>query len=173
MVVLDVSSGLTGAIDVPVHPEEIAKAAAPFALPAPVATTPYLELPDKVKAPSPPKVVASVTFHLGASASGTLDWSGDSLVYHPAGDMPLDQSARGFSSYAFGGRYHCQDGHFVSVDPADGEPEMRFTFHNHNGRQLVVDLKGEQPVYVGDLPIDPGAQTLFDQVWKLSHCQGQ
>ena len=173
MVVLDVSSGLTGAIDVPVRAEEIAKAAAPLALPAPVATTPYLELPDKVKAPSPPKVVASVTFHLGAGASGTLDWSGDSLVYHPSGDMPLDQSAKGFSSYAFGGRFHCQDGHFVAVDPADGEPEMRFTFHNHNGKQLVVDLKGEQPVYVGDLPVDPSAQPLFDQVWKLSHCQGE
>jgi hypothetical protein len=38
---------------------------------------------------------------------------------------------------------------------------------------LVVDLKGEQPVYVGDLPVDPGAQPLFEQVWKLSHCQEQ
>jgi VWFA-related protein len=171
MVVLDVSSGLTGAIDVPVRPEEIAKVTAPAAPPAPVVTTPYLELPDKVKAPSPPKVVASVTFHLGSGASGTLDWSGDSLVYKPAGDMPLDQSANGFSGYAFGGRFHCQDGHFVPVDPADGEPQLRFTFHNHNGKQLVVDLKGEQPVYVGDLPVDPGAQPLFNQVWKLSHCQ--
>jgi len=172
-VVLDLSSGLTGAIDIPVLPAEIAKATAPVVPAAPIVTTPYLELPDKVKAPSPPKVVASVTFHLGAGASGTLDWSGDSLVYHPAGDMPLDQSAKGFYSYAFGGRFHCQDGHFVSADPADGEPEMRFTFHNHNGKQLVVDLKGEQPVYVGDLPVDPSAQPLFDRVWKLSHCQAQ
>jgi VWFA-related protein len=173
MVVLDVSSGLTGAIDVPVRPEEIAKVTAPVAPPAPVATTPYLELPDKVKPPSPPKVVASVTFHLGSGASGTVDWSGDSLVYHPAGDMPLDQSAKGLSGYAFGGRFHCQDGHFVPVDPADGEPQLRFTFHNHSGKMLVVDLKGEQPVYVGDLPVDPSAQPLFEQVWKLSHCQEQ
>jgi hypothetical protein len=141
--------------------------------PASVATTPYLELPDKVKAPSPPKVVASVTFHLNSGASGTLDWSGDSLLYHPAGDMPLAQAANGFSSYAFGGRFHCQDGHFVPVDPADGDPALRFTFHNHNGKMLVVDLKGEQPVYVGDLPVDPSAQPLFDQVWKSSHCQGE
>jgi VWFA-related protein len=173
MVVLDVSSGLTGAIDVPVRPEEIAKVTAPVAPPAPVATTPYLELPDKVKPPSPPKVVASVTFHLGSGASGTVDWSGDSLFYHSEGDMPLDQSAKGFSGYAFGGRFHCQDGHFVPVDPADGEPQLRFTFHNHSGKMLVVDLKGEQPVYVGDLPVDPGAQPLFEQVWKLSHCQEQ
>jgi VWFA-related protein len=173
LVVLDVSSGLTGAIDVPVLPAEIAKATAPVVPPAPVVTTPYVELPDKVKASSPPKVVASLTFHLNSGASGTLDWSGDSLIYHPAGDMPLGPAADGFSSYAFGGRFHCQDGHFVPVDPADGEPVMRFTFHNHNGKMLVVDLKGEQPVYLGDLPVDPSAQTLFEQVWKSSHCREQ
>ena len=173
LVVLDVSSGLTGAIDIPVLPSEIATATTPVQLPAPVVTTPYLELPDKVKAPSPPKVVASVTFHLNSGASGTLDWSADSLLYHPAGDMPLDQAANGFFGYAFGGRFHCQDGHFVPVDPADGEPALRFTFHNHNGKMVVVDLKGEQPIYLGDLPVDPSAQPLFDLVWKSSHCQAQ
>jgi VWFA-related protein len=173
LVVLDVSSGLTGAIDIPVLPSEVAKATTPVLPPAPVVTTPYLELPDKVNAPSPPKVVASVTFHLNSGASATLDWSGDSLLYHPAGDMPLDQAAKGFSSYAFSGRFHCQDGHFVPVDTAEGEPMLRFTFHNHNGKMVVVDLKGEQPVYLGDLPVDPTAQSLFDQVWKSSHCQAQ
>jgi hypothetical protein len=173
LVVLDVSSGLTGAIDIPVLPAEIANATARAVPPTPVATTPYVELPDKVKAPSPPKVVASLTFHLNSGASGTLDWSGDSLLYQPAGDMPLGTAANRFSSYAFGGRYHCQDGHFVPVDPAVGEPALRFTFHNHNGKMLVVDLKGEQPVYLGDLPVDPSAQTLFEQVWKSSHCHEQ
>jgi VWFA-related protein len=173
LVVLDVSSGLTGAIDIPVLPSEIAKATAPVPPPAPVVTTPYLELPDKVKAPSPPKVVASLTFHLNSGASGTLDWSSDSLLYHPEGDMPLDQAAKGFSSYAFGGRFHCQDGHFVAVDPADADPALQFSFHNHSGKLVVVDLKGDQPVYLGDLPVDPSAQSLFDQVWKSSHCQDQ
>jgi len=173
LVVLDVSSGLTGAIDIPVLPSEIAMATASIPPPAPVVTTPYLELPDKVKAPSPPKVVASLTFHLNSGASGTLDWSGDSLLYHPEGEMPLDQAAKGFSSYAFGGRFHCQDGHFVAVDSADGDPALQFTFHNHSGKLVVVDLKGEQPVYLGDLPVDPSAQSLFDQVWKSSHCQEQ
>ena len=173
LVVLDVSSGLTGAIDIPVLPSEIAKARETVPPPAPVATTPYLDLPDKVKAPSPPKVVASVTFHLNSGASGTLDWSGDSLLYQPAGEMPLTQAANGFSSYAFGGRFHCQDGHFVPLDSGDGEAALRFTFHNHNGKMVVVDLKGEQPIYLGDLPVDPSAQSLFDQVWKSSHCQAQ
>jgi len=172
-VVLDVSSGLTGAIDVPVNPSEIAKSAPPAPPPAPIVTTPYVELPDKVKPPSPPKVVESLTFHLKSGTSGTLDWGGDSLLYRQEGDMPLDQSASGFSGYAFGGRFHCQDGHFVPVDPADGAPEMRFTFHNHSGKLVVVDLKAEQPVYLGDLPVDPSAQSFFDRVWKTSHCQEQ
>ncbi len=173
LVVLDVSSGLTGAIDVPITAEELAKAATPVAPPAPVVTTPYVELPDKVKGSSEPKIVASVTFHLGADASGTLDWSGDALLYHPAGDMPLNQAATGFFGYALGGRFHCQDGGLVPVDPADGQPALRFTFHNHSGKVVVVDLKGEQPVYVGDLPVDPSAQSLFEQVWKSGHCSAE
>jgi VWFA-related protein len=177
MVVLDVSSGLTGAIDIPVRAPEIAKAAppAPFELPppAPVATTPYVELPDKVKGSSPPKVVASLTFHLGAAASGTVDWSGDTVTYQAAGDMPLDKSASGFAGYAFGNRFHCQDGHFVPINADDGEPVLRFTFHNHSGKMVVVDLKGEQPVYLGDLSVDPSAQSFFEEVWKSSHCQQQ
>ncbi len=87
--------------------------------------------------------------------------------------MPLEQAAGGFFSYAFSGRFHCQDGHFVPVNSEDGEPALRFTFHNHSGKMVVVDLKGDQPVYLGDLPVDPSAQPFFDRVWQLSHCQGQ
>jgi VWFA-related protein len=173
LVVLDVSSGLTGAIDIPVLPTDIAKAKEPVRLPPAVATTPYLELPDKVKGSSAPKIVASLTFHLNPSVSGTLDWSGDSLLYNPEGDMPLDKAADAFSGYAFSNRFHCQVGHYVPVDPTDGEPVMRFTFHNHGGKMVVVDLKGDQPVYVGDLPVDPSAQSFFEQVWKEDHCQAQ
>ncbi|HTC62601.1 MAG TPA: VWA domain-containing protein [Candidatus Saccharimonadales bacterium] len=171
LVVLDVASGLTGAIDIPVLPSEIAKATAPIVPPAPVATTPYVEFPDKVKGPPQPKIVESLTFHLDTSVSGTLNWKGDSLLYQTAGDMPLDKAAGGFASYAFGGRFHCQDGHFVPLDAADGEPVLRLTFHNHSGKVLVVDLKGEQAVFIGDLPVDPSAQTFFEQVWKVSHCR--
>jgi VWFA-related protein len=174
LVVLDVDSGLTGAIDIAVLPSEMAKATtvvAPAVPAAPVVTTPYVEFPDKAKGPSQPKIVESLTFRLNASSAGSLNWKGDSLVYQVEGDMPLDKSANAFSGYAFGGRFHCQDGHFVAVDAADGEPALRFTFHNHSGKVLVVDLKGDQPVYVGDMPVDPSAQTFFEQVWKGSHCQ--
>jgi VWFA-related protein len=173
MVVLDVSSGLTGAIDIPVRAEEIAKAAAPVTPPAPVESTPYVELPDKVKGASQPKILASLTFHLGSAASGTLDWGGDALTYQEVSDMPLDKSAGAFSGYAFGGRFHCQEGHFVPVDSGDGEPVLHFTFHNHQGKMAVVDLKGDQPSYLGDLAVDPSAQALFDLVWKAAHCQQQ
>jgi VWFA-related protein len=171
LVVLDASSGLTGAIDVPVLPAEIAKAREVVQPPAAVASTPYVELPDKVKGPSVPRVLASLTFHLGSAVSGTLDWSAESLLYQSVGDMPLGQAAKGFTGYAYGGRFHCQDGHFVPEEPAEGEPALRFTFHNHTGKMVVVDLKGDQPVYVGDLPVDPTAQSFFEQVWKLSHCR--
>lgn len=171
LAVLDLSSGLTGAIDIPVSASEIAKATKPVELPVPVATTPYVELPDKVKGSSEPKILASLTFHLGSNASGTLDWSGDTVLYRQEGDMPLDQSAGGFSSYAFGGRFSCRDGHFSPMNSSDDAPAMRFTFHNHNGKRVVVDLKGDAPVYVGDLDVDPSAQAFFDQLWKSSHCQ--
>jgi hypothetical protein len=59
------------------------------------------------------------------------------------------------------------------VDSTDSEPALRFTFHNHNGKMVVVDLKGEQPVYLGDLSVDSSAQSLFDRVWKSSHCLAQ
>jgi hypothetical protein len=173
LVVLDVSSGLTGAIDIPVSAAELAKAREVVQPPPQMASTPYVELPDKVKGPSSPKIVASLTFHLGSAASGTLDWSGDSLQYQQTGQMPLGQAANGFTGYAFGGRFHCEDGRFVAVDSSDGEPALRFAFHNHTGKMVVVDLKGEQPVYVGDLPVDPTAQSFFEQVWKSSHCQAQ
>lgn len=176
--VLDVSSGLTGAIDIPVSASEIAKAAAPAEpppapAPAPIVTTPYAELPDKVKGSSPPKVVSSLTFHLGPSASGTLDWSGDALKYETTGNMPLEKSAGGFAGYAFGGRFECQSGRFAPLNPGDDAPLLRFTFHNNSGKLVVVDLKGDQPTYIGDLPVDPTAQSFFDQLWKSSHCQGQ
>jgi hypothetical protein len=171
MVVLDISSGLTGAIDISVRPAEVAKAAAPVVPPAPVESTPYVELPDKVKGASQPKVLASLTFHMGSDASGTLDWSGDTLTYQAVGDMPLAKSAGAFFGYAFGERFHCVDSHFVPVESGDSDPVLHFTFHNHNGKMAVVDLKGDQPIYLGDLSVDPSAQPFFDQVWKSSHCQ--
>ena len=173
LVVLDVSSGLTGAIDIPVSAAELAKAREAVQPPPQVASTPYVELPDKVKGNSPPKILASLTFHLGAAASGTLDWSGDTLLYQSAGEMPLAQAANGFAGYAFGGRFHCQESRYVPLDATDGAPALRFTFHNHTGKMVVVDLKGDAPVYVGDLPVDSTAQSLFEQVWKFSHCQAQ
>jgi hypothetical protein len=137
-VVLDVSSGLSGAIDIPVSAAEIASAEKPVPPPAPIVTTPFVELPDKVKGAPQPKVVESLTFHSGAGEAGTLSWKGDSVVFE--GNLSLDLAASGFSGYAFGGRFHCAESHFVGVDPADGVPELHFTFHNHSGKVVVVDL---------------------------------
>ena len=171
MVVLDVSSGLTGAIDIPVRPSDVAKAAPSAEPPAPVATTPYVEFPDKVKGASEPKVMASVTFHFGASAFGVLDWSGDVVKYQTNGEMPVEKSAEGFTGYAFSSRFRCEGGQFVPADPADAAPLLRFTLHNNSGKVVVVDLKGDQPLYLGDLPVDTSAQGFFNEVWKSAHCK--
>lgn len=171
LVVLDASSGLTGAIDIPVRPSDAAKAVSPAEPLAPVVTTPYVEFPDKVKGSSEPKVIASVTFHFGGSASGVLDWSGDAVKYQANGEMPLEKSAVGFTGYAFSSRFRCEGGQFAPVDPADAAPLLRFTLHNNSGKLVVVDLKGDQPLYLGDLPVDPSGQGFFDEVWKSVHCK--
>jgi VWFA-related protein len=169
-VILDVTSGLAGAIDVPVLASEIAQASAP----APVVTTPFLDILDKERTPAQPKPMKSMNFRLPSSGqSGSLDWDGDILLYR--GDLPLDKAAVGFSSFAFGDRFRCLSGRFVSVDSAGNEagpdPVLKFTFHNHDGKVVTVDLNGDQPEYQGDLVVDPTAKSLFDQVWKSSHCQ--
>ncbi len=169
-VILDVTSGLAGAIDVPVLPGEIAQAAAPV----PLVTTPFLEIPDKERTPAQPKPMKSMNFHLVSSGqSASLDWDGDTLLFQ--GDLPIDKAAAGFSSFAFGDRFRCLSGRFVSVDSAGNEagndPILKFTFHNHDGKVVTVDLNGDHPEYQGDLTVDPSARPLFDQVWKSSHCQ--
>jgi VWFA-related protein len=174
-VILDVPTGLAGAIDIPVQASEIAQASAPGQLP-PLATTPFLEIPDKEKPPAQPKPMKSMNFHLASSGqSGALDWDGDVLLYK--GDLPVDKAASGFSSFAFGDRFRCVSGRFVSVDSAGNEagpdPVLKFAFHNHDGKIVIVDLNGQQPEYQGDLVVDPSARSLFDLVWKSSHCQSQ
>jgi hypothetical protein len=37
----------------------------------------------------------------------------------------------------------------------------------------TVDLKGAQPEYSGDLPVDSTAKAFFERVWRLAHCQAQ
>ena len=117
----------------------------------------------------PPKEAGSLVFHTNTGMSGAIDWNGDVLLYE--GQIPIEQSANAFFGFVYGDRFHCDSGRLVSNYPAGGEPLLRYTFHNHNGKVLTVDLKGDHPEYSGDLAIDPSAKLIFDQVWKSGHCQ--
>jgi hypothetical protein len=116
-----------------------------------------------------PRATGALTFNLPSGQSGTLDWNGDSLLYR--GDMPIGQSASAFFNYAFGARFHCQAGTLVPNDAAGGEPKLQVVVGNHDGKIATVDLKGEQPQYSGDLPVDPTARVFFDRVSRLTQCQ--
>ncbi len=100
---------------------------------------------------------------------GALDWNGDALIYQ--GDLDIEQSAPAFFSYAFGAKYQCQSGNLVSIDSASQRlPKLQVTFRNHDGKIAVVDLKGAEPQYSGDLPVNSDVRAFFDRVWQLSHC---
>jgi hypothetical protein len=93
------------------------------------------------------------------------------LLYR--GDLPIEQTASAFFDYAFGMKFTCSGGKLAPKDPATGEAKLQFIVGNHNGKVATVDLKGAQPDYSGDLPVDPTARAFFERVWRLSHCQPQ
>ncbi len=174
-VVLDVPTGLTGALDIPIRPGEPEIAAAPArpAAPAAVAVSAVLAIPDKDTPQQvwQPRATGALTFGVPSGQSGTLDWNGDVLLYR--GDLPLEQSTSAFFNYAFGARFHCAAGNLVPIDPAGSAPKLQFIAGNHDGKIATVDLKGERPQYSGDLPVDPTAQAFFERIWQLTRCQGR
>jgi VWFA-related protein len=167
-VVLDLPSGVSGAVDVPIRPQDIdaVKQPPPPAPPANVTAPAMVDIPDKG---SPALVADTLKFSVPSGHTGSLNWKADALVY--AGDLPLAASAPAFFNYAFGAKFRCQSAKLISVDPAGGEAKLQATFRTQNGKQTTVDLKGAQPEYSGDLAIDSSAKEFFDQVWKLAHCQ--
>ena len=172
-VVVDIPTGLTGALDVPVRPADMTMKAPPPASPAISAISAVLAIPDRFTPQQEwtPRATGALTFGVPSGQSGTLDWNGNVLLYR--GDLAPDLSAKAFFDYAFGERFHCQAGSLVPNDPAGGEPKLQFIAGNHDGKVLTVDLKGDQPQYTGDLPVDPTAKAFFDRVWRLAHCQPQ
>ncbi len=165
-VILDMISGLTGAVDVPVTAAQITAAAN---APIPQAV-PIVDIPDREAAPAQPKPQSALVFHAGAQ-SGSLDWNGDALIYK--GDLPVSQAAAGFFSYALGAKFVCRAGALVS-QAADGPaPQLQFLFRNHNNRIAIVNLQGAQPDYRGDLPVDPTAEAFFAALTPLAHCQAK
>jgi VWFA-related protein len=171
--IVDVPTGLTGALDLPVRPEETQTVRVSPPAPAAATITAVFSIPDKDTPQQAwqPRATGALSFGVPAGQSGALDWNGDVLLYR--GDMPIGQSAAAFFNYAFGARFRCQAGSLVSIDPAGGAPQLQFIAGNHDGKVVTVDLKGERPQYSGDLPVDPTAQAFFELVWRFAHCQVQ
>ena len=174
--VLDTATGLTGALDIMTRlaaqsdsgrtSAVAAPAVAPIA-PMIFKTTPVLAIPDE-DPQSQQKSLDHLTFHGQSGQAGTLTWSGDNLVYQ--GDLAIVESAPAFFNYAFGSRFRCRAGVLSPLDLDTGEPKLQLIFWNANGKSVTVDLKGSQPEYSGDLPVDSSARGFFAQIWRLGHC---
>ncbi|MGA9882909.1 MAG: VWA domain-containing protein [Candidatus Acidiferrales bacterium] len=170
--VVDLPSGEAGSVDVPAHPTEFgglpsatAAATARAGNGAPVAPS---ARPSDAAArnPEPP---TQVNFRLPSGKRGSLDWSGDKLVYQ--GNLGPELSAPAFFSSVYGSKFHCEAGKLTPNDSNGGAPNFIFNFHDPSGLVALVDLGGPAPVYAGNLSVDSSAQAFFARLWKLCHCQ--
>lgn len=174
--VVDLPSGETGSIDVPAHPEEFGGATnRASALPAAVPSQPAAA-PIPVSAPAPASEAAAnnappthVNFRLPSGKSGSLDWSGDKLIYK--GDLGIEMTVPAFFSSLYSSKFQCEAGKLTPKTPDGGAPNFVFNFRNPSGLIALVDLGGTAPVYSGNLPVDSTASAFFDRLWQLCHCQ--
>jgi VWFA-related protein len=157
--VLDESSGLVGALDLPVRLADFKALAPALAAITSVAS----------KAPSA-QLSTSIGFHVPTGESAKLDWTAGKLVY--TGDIAVEKSAPAlFQQFYTSKRFHCSRGALAADDPAAGAPTLRLTFIDSAGASSIVDLKGEQPEYSGAIPVDDSAKPFFQRLWYLVHCQ--
>jgi VWFA-related protein len=162
--VLDLNSGLTGAVDVPLMP------VSPAAAHAASTTSPAVpgSAPANPSAHSPADT--SVALHAATGQSGTLDWGNGKLVYQ--GDLGIEQGAPAFFKYFLGADFHCGDEGLVANDAKPGhEASYLLGFTDDSGHIASVNLKGDQPEYSGDLPVDPSAKPFFQRLWYSYHCR--
>jgi len=167
---LDLDTGVTGALDIAVHPGDfVESAAAPAASPATSPAASANTAPVPQNPPSQPAPAYTITFHSSSGATSALDWSGDTLSFH--GDSAAAQQfAPAFFHHVIDPKFRCQDGQLVPRDAGDATPNLHFSFKNPSGQTAVVDLTGSAPQYSGDLPMDPSAKPFFEALWNLCHC---
>jgi VWFA-related protein len=163
--VVDARTGSTGALDIPMRAEDLARAAMPPENLQGALGSPGAKAPGTLVGPR----VYSLTFHSSSGVAGTLDWDGNNLSYH--GDVGVPQSARAYFHDAFGSLFHCEEGKLIPRDAGGENPNLQFSFENPGGQTAVVDLTGSKPQYFGDLPVDPSAKPFFDTLWYLCHCR--
>ncbi|MGA8872181.1 MAG: VWA domain-containing protein [Candidatus Acidiferrales bacterium] len=155
--VLDAATGMTGALDVPAHPQDF------VALSSSVAPGGSAAKPDAV-------LFTHLAFRSSSGESGSLEAKGGLLAY--VGKLGADRAAPAFFESVYGKGFHCEAGSLIANDPAFA-PNFEFAFRNSDGLSVMVNLAGDQPAYSDGLVVDSSAKAFFDRVWKLCHCQAQ
>jgi len=163
--VVDKRTGSTGALDIPMRAEDLARAATPPERLQAALESPAAEAPETLVGPR----IYSLTFHSSSGAAGALDWNGHNLSYY--GEVGVPQGARAYFHEAFGSKFHCEEGKLIPSNAGGESPNLQFSFENPAGETAVVDLTGSKPQYFGDLPVDPSAKPFFDTLWYLCHCR--
>jgi VWFA-related protein len=163
--VVDLPSGETGSVDVPAHPGKFVQLSAPRPSSARAAAP---QAPAAAAPAGSPATPTSVSFRLPSGKSGSLDWSGDKLVY--SGDLGIEVSVPAFFHSIYGANFHCEAGELKPNASSSGNPNFVFNFHNPAGLVAVVDLGGATPAYSGTLPVDASAKAFFNRLSKLCHC---
>jgi VWFA-related protein len=176
IVVVDKNSGLTGSVDVPLSLPTEGKelAGGQSALPAN-----HLK-PDLEKEANEEGAESSsipyfakpyfLRFRTQQGQSATVDWSKGAVSY--TGDIPLNVTTSFFFQSFFGSRFHCQSGVLVSNDAnSKAAPDLEFKFIDPAGKFGVVDLRGAEPQYSGDLPFDASARAFFEDELALCQCR--
>jgi VWFA-related protein len=157
LAVMDASTGLTGTVDVPAHPQLVYEIRA-------------IGGASETASGAPEKLYSRLQFRSSDGETGGLDLRGDQIEYR--GSLSIALSAPAFFHQVFGKTFQCQAGKLVAPDGHSTDvPNMLFAFKNPAGLMAEVDLAGSQPVYTGTLPMDASARAFFERLWKLCHCE--
>ncbi len=158
LAVLDTSTGLTGGVDVPAHPQIVFEVAG------------LDGAKGAARTDGPAQLYSRLEFRSSNGDSGGFDLSGDRIEYR--GKLGIELTAPAFFHKVYGGEFHCEAGKLLANSGGSGKaPNYRFAFKNSAGLMALVDLAGAQPAYTGALPVDASAREFFDRLWKLCHCQ--
>jgi hypothetical protein len=163
--VLNTSTGLTGALDIPMPEADLAKAALPPEKLSTASGGPKSGVPENPRS----LLGQPVAFHSSSGRASALDWNGDKLSYR--GDIGVEQTAPVYFHQALGAKFHCENGELIPLDGSDEKPNLHFSFGNPTGQTAMVDLTGGEPQYSGDLAVDSSAKPFFETLWYLCHCR--
>jgi VWFA-related protein len=181
IVVVDKHSGLSGAVDVPLSPApaqtEVATAGGKAGASRATAENPsqLVDVGTEIE-PAPPIPYFGkpyfLRFRTQTGQTGTIDWSKGTVSYE--GDLPVAYTASFFFQSFYAQTFHCQAGNLApNVADSKTVPNLEFKFVDATGKTGLVDLRGGDPQFSGDLPFDAKARALFQAELPLCHCRSK